>query len=307
MPHESYVRVDAALGEAGGAGGVALKVAALKVDILLDLPWGGLGQQVLVVVPSRGLFPADHDVAIIGNILEVGAGTGILTDYAVDLELPIVIVEKDPHLARFLELRYKNYEVEIIMGDIIDVIEAMGQRGNYFIYSNLPYNISSSFTGSIIDMVDFSGSTHGFMGAVIMYQKEFAERLMAVYSSRKYGKISVTFQNKMEWCKIIDVPRNKFTPIPKVDSVVLMMKPRKVWKEIPNDHDLYMKLLNRSFSSRRKKLKNLLTPSKLGMNISSEEVRNMLEDRNWSDIRPENLSPDDFITISNIFFEMMER
>lgn len=238
-------------------------------------------------------------VSDVDFLLEVGAGTGILTDFAVDLGLPILVIEKDPDLVIFLEKRYNGQDVEIVNGDIMNHLDTMGSRGNYFIYTNLPYNISSKFTGSIIDMVNFSETKSGFKGAVVMYQKEFAERLLAPFSSKKYGKISVTFQNKMEGKNILDVSRERFIPQPKVDSRVIRLKPRTDWEEIPVDHDIYKRVINRSFSSRRKKLKNLLTSGGLGIDVPGVGLRNILDENGWSDLRAENLYPLDFIILAN--------
>jgi len=153
--------------------------------------------------------------------------------------------------------------------------------------------------GSIIDMSDFSEKRTGFIGGVIMFQKEFGERLIASPSSKKYGKISVTFQNKIRGERIMDVSKEKFIPSPKVDSIVIRMIPRLEWDTVPIDEDLYIRIINRAFSSRRKKLKNLVSPGGVGIEADPHDIQRILIDRKWSDLRPENLSPEDFVLLTN--------
>ena len=194
----------------------------------------------------------------------------------------------------------------MIADDILRIFPSLISRGNFFIYTNLPYNISSVFTGSLIDMVDFSGDSSGLNGAIVMYQKEFGERLIAPDSTKKYGKISVTFQNTMIWKKIIDVPKSKFIPQPKVDSIVIMMRPKNEWNNIPEDPDLYRKLIDRCFSSRRKKLKNLVKPGSLSPNLLESDINALLTKKGWKDLRPENLTPNDFIALANSITDLMK-
>jgi 16S rRNA (adenine1518-N6/adenine1519-N6)-dimethyltransferase len=132
-----------------------------------------------------------------------------------------------------------------------------------------------------------------------MYQEEFAHRLTSGHGSKKYGRITVMFRSKMDHRHIIDVPRNSFYPQPKVDASVIEFHPRYEHEIVPLDEGLYSKLVHVVFLNRRKKMKNSVNPRSLGIELKMEDIRWILDDMDLSDSRPEELSPDIFISLSN--------
>ena len=89
-----------------------------------------------------------------------------------------------------------------------------------------------------------------------MFQKEVADRIIASHNNKKYGRLSVLVQSRCNVKKLLDAPASIFSPKPKVDGAVIQLKPIDNYSKI-NFNNLE-KLLEQSFSSRRKKIKNTL-------------------------------------------------
>ena len=208
------------------------------------------------------------------EILEIGLGDGALTDQLYTQVHHIHGVEIDPLLIKQLKgKQYANvslYEEDILkwnMGILPEEIKIIG---------NLPYNISSPILFLLLVIP-------GWQKMVLMFQKELAERIVSEPGKKSYGRISVMCQ---VYCNVnieFIVSRNVFQPKPDVDSAVLSFYPKDV--DLP-DPTQFSSFIQQSFSQRRKKLKN---------NLPEAYKASILE--RWSDMRPEEISPSEFVHI----------
>jgi len=236
------------------------------------------------------------------HIIEVGPGLGILTERLLKRGAKVIAVEKDRLLCDYLKKKFhsglKGY-LEVINDDALHILDSMGER-DHFMVSNLPFNISSSFTGRLLDSTRFIElKRNPFKGAVIMYQKEFAGRLISPCGSRNYGKLSVMFRTKMDFKHLFDVKKNMFHPQPRVDASVISYRPKEEFTKIPEDPEMFRKLVHVVFLNRRKKLKNALNPRSIGLDLDMDDIEWILEDMDVADRRPEQLDENLFMELSN--------
>ena len=181
------------------------------------------------------------------DILEIGPGSGKLTDHII-LKKPrkLTLIEIDSDLVEGLLTKYSKFKnIKIINGNILEI----DLKETYqLVISNLPYNISSQI---IVKLALLNKSPHKL---ILMFQKEFAERLLDRKINSINSLISCFYDVKLSF----NVSKNCFRPIPKVDSSVLVFskKNKKLLREKEvNDFIIFKRHL---FSHKRKSLKNLL-------------------------------------------------
>ncbi len=240
-----------------------------------------MGQHLLVNV---NILKREVEYAYLNKndiVLEIGAGLGNLTYFLAKKAKKVVAIEKDKRLAEILEKRFKDFgNVEVVVGDALEIDYPPFNK----IVSNIPYLISSQITFRIL--------RENFDIAVLTYQKEFAERLVAKPGTKNYSKLSVAcyFYAK---AKILEyIPRTVFFPKPKVDSAVVEIIKRDKPK-FDIDEKLYFKIVKGVFSYRRKTLKNALINAGFSKYIDSIP-ENLLKERVFK------LSPEDFAKICEI-------
>lgn len=148
-------------------------------------------------------------------VLEIGAGLGTLTRALAEKAKKVFAIEKDQKLLRILKDKLSILNnVEIISGDALKLDFPAVQK----IISNIPYSISSPLTFKILSAK--------YERAVLTYQLEFAERLIAKPGTKNYGRITVGVYYKAE-AKILEkIPRTAFYPPPKVESAMVMLMPK---------------------------------------------------------------------------------
>lgn len=205
------------------------------------------------------------------NVLEIGPGTGNLTEALASRAGHVYAVEIDPDLAAQLSGRFSN--VQVIKGDALKVELPHYNK----IVSNLPYQISSRITYRLL--------SRPFETAVLMYQWEFAKRLAAAVGSEEYGRLAmvVGFFCRIEILE--KVSKMAFRPVPQVDSAIVRLQPRLDRPEAdPAD---FMRLVEGLFNNRRKKVKKGLAALGASMRAIAELDAALLERR------PEDLSPDE--------------
>jgi 16S rRNA (adenine1518-N6/adenine1519-N6)-dimethyltransferase len=229
-----------------------------------------------------------------------------LTRELIEKGFRVRAIELDQDLSDHLQMKFKDImgtslEVENI--DAIKILKNEGDDIDRFIVSNLPYNISSSLMGFLLDSVDMVQGTTGFKGAIIMFQKEFGERLTASHGGKDYGRISVMFQLKMEHEVLFTVPRDRFYPPPKVDGMVIRFWPREKVEDEIRDERTLKDTIHAAFLNRRKKLRNSLHGNIFHAHIDEGTIIKVLEEMNIADERPERLSPEKFVELSNALFD----
>ena len=212
-------------------------------------------------------------------IIEIGPGKGALTEYLSKKKFKkLFLIEKDNHLAAQLKLKYKNIKnIFIINGDALtfDYNFFKNIKGKVIIYGNLPFNISTNLLSKWISDDEWPSF---FDKMILMFQKEVADRITASHNNKKYGRLSVLVQSRCSVKKLLDAPASIFSPKPKVDGAVIQLNPIDNYNKI-NFKNLE-KLLEQSFSSRRKKIKNTLRMHK-------QSLTKLNIDEN---LRPGNLS-----------------
>ena len=220
------------------------------------------------------------------RILEVGPGKGALTKYLVEEKnIHFKAVEADWDMVHHLQQTHALDHDQLIQQDFLKLpLEKVFDREEYNIVGNFPYNISSQILFRIEKYRDCVPVVIG------MFQKEVAERIASGPGSKVYGVISVLLQASYEPSILFKVQPGSFYPAPKVTSAILLLK-RKRDYEIPCDRKLFRAVVKNSFNQRRKMLRNTLKSFIKEDHLFELEV--MKE-------RPEQLSLDDFIELTNL-------
>jgi 16S rRNA (adenine1518-N6/adenine1519-N6)-dimethyltransferase len=178
------------------------------------------------------------------TVLEIGPGLGNLTDELLKTGAKVVAVEQDAEFCRFLARRF-GHRLQLVQADAVKAFLPEFNK----VVSNLPYRISSPITFKLLEM--------GFDVAVLMLQREFAERMVAKPRSQEYGRLSVGVYYRADCEILLNVPPHAFWPQPKVDSCVVRLVPKKPPFEVRDDV-AFFNVTKAIFSHRRKKIMNSL-------------------------------------------------
>jgi 16S rRNA (adenine1518-N6/adenine1519-N6)-dimethyltransferase len=252
-----------------------------------------LGQNFLI---DREVLDKIVSICDITNkeILEIGPGTGNLTTYILKKKpKKVYVVEKDDELAILLKEKFEN-EIEIINHDILKVDEAKISEQKLTVFGNLPYNISTEILSKWIVNIN---KIFWFDNLVLMFQKEVADRIIALSNSSKYGRLSILTNWKLHVKKIIDINPQSFSPRPKVDSSLLLFTPKENSFKLKSAKNLEM-ITRVFFSQRRKMLKKPFNQ----IFINSKEVAEKFNiDLN---LRPQNLEPEIFFKLTKEYEDL---
>ena len=190
-----------------------------------------------------GYLPDGADLA---HVLEVGGGTGALTDRLLAVADRVTVVERDPHLAGFLREEFDEAvsagRLDVLEGDALDV-DLPGFTASV---SNLPYGVSSEICFRLLPRR---------RPLVLMLQREFAERMAADPGTPEYGRLSVMAGHYADVEVVEPVPPEAFEPAPAVESAVVRCVPREPDYELP-DEAIFMDLVRACFTQRRKTMRN---------------------------------------------------
>lgn len=232
------------------------------------------------------------------HVLEIGPGFGSLTEILCTRAGHVTAVEKDRRLYEHLREHFSHVQnLELIHDDILKTGISVFSKGEKLkIISNLPYSISSQI---LIRLIEERAS---LILAVIMLQKEVAERIASGPGSKTYGSLSVIIQTFFRVSRVIKVPPSAFRPKPKVDSSVLKLVPLDELPVEITDLDIYKRVVRASFSSRRKIIKNSLSSDFPGdMVITALQQAEIDINR-----RAEELDLEDFARLSNKFYLLQQ-
>ena len=222
------------------------------------------------------------------HIVEIGPGEGALTELVLDKIGNMDVVELDRDLIPLLKIRFVMQEgLRIHQADALsfDFCQLQNTNEKIRIIGNLPYNISTPLLFHLFE------HSHCIQDMHFMLQKEVVDRIVAKPGDSSYGRLSVMLQYFCHAEYIFTVKPGAFRPPPKVDSAIVRLVPHeKPPVEIQN-FDEFSKLVNFSFTQRRKTLRNIL---KGKLDTAAIEALNL-----DPTIRPERLSLADFSNISN--------
>jgi 16S rRNA (adenine1518-N6/adenine1519-N6)-dimethyltransferase len=260
-----------------------------------------LGQNFLIneeiaekIADSAGLSSED-------NVLEIGPGEGILTQYLTEKAGRVLAVEIDRDLVKSLDSRWSlsscnggvNDKIEIIEGDILKInlpklVEEKNFK-NYKVVANLPYYITSKIIRLLLE------TKYPPQEMILMVQKEVGERIVAKDDKESILSVSVKFYAEPEI--LFEVSRDNFEPTPEVDSVVIKIKRKK---QIPDANiESFFTLVRAGFSSKRKMLVNNLSSV---LQIPKADVINIIKKSGLEpETRAEKLSIENWIKLYQIW------
>lgn len=215
----------------------------------------------------------------VSDVLEIGPGTGVLTQYLLERpELNLHVVEIDRESVEYLQNNFPDLK-HIWSEDFLKADIASKFTGKFSIIGNFPYNISSQIFFRLLEMRNQVPETVG------MIQKEVAERIASPHGKKAYGILSVLLQVYFDIEYLFTVSEGVFNPPPKVKSAVIRLKRNDV-NELPCNEQFFMKVVKAAFNLRRKMLRNSL--KSICENLPEE----------YAQKRPEQLSVDDFIDLT---------
>ena len=223
------------------------------------------------------------------DVLEIGPGTGNLTS-AILKKNPskLLVVEKDNELAENLKTNFGK-SIEVINNDILNLDENSLCTSKLIVFGNLPYNISTEILCKWILNIK---ENYWFEYLILMFQKEVADRIIAKFDTKSYGRLSILANWTLDIEKICDVKPTSFLPVPKVDSSVLFFKPKKKFFKLNNPKNIE-KITRIFFMHRRKIIKK---PYNQLFNGNTEVASKLKIDLN---LRPQNLDFETYFRIVN--------
>ena len=218
------------------------------------LPSKQLGQNFLTDPNMAKWIVSQLEISEGDTVVEVGPGTGSLTEHVLGKAKRVILVEFDGRLAGALRERFADrddVEVHHADGAKFDRRILFKHRPVKFL-GNLPYSSGGAIMKNLL------GRPHPFSRAVIMLQKEVIDRLGAQPGGKDYGILSLRMQVNWEIRSLRVVPPDAFYPKPTIDSAVAVLTPRDESGELPFDARLFDELVRRGFSQRRKQLRKQL-------------------------------------------------
>ena len=223
------------------------------------------------------------------DVLEIGPGTGNLTS-AILKRNPnrLLVIEKDNKLAENLKTNFDS-SIEVVNDDILNLDENSLSTSKLIVFGNLPYNISTEILCKWILNIK---KNYWFEYLILMFQKEVADRIIAKFNTKSYGRLSILANWKLEIEKICDVKPTSFLPVPKIDSSVLFFKPKKNFFKLNNPKNLE-KVTRIFFMHRRKMIKK---PYNQLFDGNTEVAAKLKIDLN---LRPQNLNFETYFRIVN--------
>jgi 16S rRNA (adenine1518-N6/adenine1519-N6)-dimethyltransferase len=216
-----------------------------------------LGQNFLIDDEARNAIVDALGALGERTVIEIGPGHGAITAILAARCRRLIAIEVDPALAAELRFRFREQpQVEVIEADVLGVdFAALVQQGESAdVVGNLPYYITSPILLRL-----FAAGTRGLLArAVVMMQREVANRLSAAPGCREYGLLSATTQINARVESLFTLPPAAFSPPPDVFSTVLRLEFAPRFEELGVDAAGFDAFLHRCFAQKRKTLANNL-------------------------------------------------
>lgn len=219
------------------------------------------------------------------QVLEIGPGTGVLTQYLIHQNRKVSVVEIDKESVEFLQKKYNGIRenLPVFSEDFLQMNLKAIFDNQVAIIGNFPYNISSQILFKVVENKELVPEVVG------MFQKEVAERVAAKHGNKTYGVISVLIQAYYDVEYLFTVHEHVFTPPPKVKSGVIRLKRKE--KEPDCNPAKFKQVVKSGFSQRRKTLRNALK--------STQDIEK-LNKHPFLNLRAEQLSVEDFVELTQI-------
>lgn len=227
------------------------------------------------------------------HILEIGAGTGALTDRLLAVGDTVTVIERDATLAAFLREEFAvmidDGRLNIIEGDALEVTLPAFTT----CISNLPYGISSEILFELLP---------ADCPLIVMVQREFGERMAADPGTDAYGRLSVSAQHYATVEVVETVPPTAFAPEPAVDSALIRAEPRDPDYTV-TDETLFLRFVKAVFTQRRKTVRNAIrNTAHISMLDTPDAVVNAADEALLSQ-RAGDLTPSEFAELATIAAE----
>lgn len=219
------------------------------------------------------------------EVLEVGPGTGVLTKHLLKREdVSLSVAEIDVESVEYLKLHYPQLGDGLWYGDFLRMNLAEKFDKSFYVIGNFPYNISSQIFFKVLDYREQIPQVVG------MIQKEVAVRLASGPGNKDYGILSVLLQVWYDIEYLFTVDEGAFIPPPKVKSAVIKLT-RNNRKSMPCSEADFKKVVKTAFNQRRKTIRN-----------SVKSIMTKSVDSPLLSMRPEQLSVEQFIELTNLLF-----
>ena len=216
------------------------------------------------------------------DVIEVGPGLGSLTHMILKEAKSLTSYEIDEDMIRVIKSEINNEKFTLVEGDFLRA--NLEWEGKKICVANIPYNITSDILFKLFENKDKVSK------AVLMVQKEVAQRLTANIGAKDYSKLTVTANYFADVKYEFTVPANAFLPAPKVDSAIISLD----FKDVETDHD-FVKFIKRCFAMRRKTLYNNLKQF-VDADKAKEAILSISDNES---IRPQELSLNNYIKLFN--------
>jgi 16S rRNA (adenine1518-N6/adenine1519-N6)-dimethyltransferase len=265
-----------------------------------------LGQNFLTDLSTARMIVEKSHLEPDDMVLEIGAGLGALTIPVAKTVKHVHAVEKDSSLVPILENQLSSSHItnvtilnqNILNLNLQELFEKSGKK--FIVMGNLPYNISSQVLVYLIKNRRFVNQ------AILMFQKELAERISAPPGGKDYGRLSVMLQYCATVKTLTDIKATVFFPRPKVDSSVIEVRFHEQLHFPALDEKFLFDVIKAAFGKRRKTLKNALSQSQLS--LKSPEILTGLEISGIDPFRrAETLSIKEFVHLANTLLNSKEQ
>ncbi len=224
------------------------------------------------------------------NILEIGPGSGNLTDFIIKEKVKnIVVIEKDESLCKLLGIKFNKIKnLKIIKQDILNYNLNNLNLRDVIVFGNLPYNISTQI---LVDFLNVKKWPPFFKKIIFMFQKEVADRILAKPNTKNYGRLAILVNYRLNVIDSFKISKNSFFPVPGVDSKIVVFKPKLKFKyKILNIENLE-NITNIFFRGKRKMINKPMSKIFKNYELIAQQLKISLS------ARPSELSFEDYFRL----------
>ncbi len=226
------------------------------------------------------------------DVLEIGAGLGVITEQLEKKAEKVYAVERDTTLAAHLKGKFEDSDVEVVEKDILDYNFPDVDR----CVSNLPFQISS-------DILEILGEKQ--VQSSLILQKELAEKIVAEPGSSNYGKTSIMVNYYFIPVKLRDVSSRNYYPSPEVDTSIVKLYPNSERHGV-EDEGAFFQTVNALFTHKRKKVRNAFVDSRHILEIDKDEAKEIRDEIPHSEERVTNLEVKELAEIADFLIDEID-
>ncbi len=227
-------------------------------------------------------------------VLEIGPGLGALTELLVKKVNKVYAIEIEHKFCSYLSKKFSEHKnLEIINNDILKIELPNHNK----VVSNIPYSI----TGPLLEKIFFKENAPQ---GVLTIERSIADRIFFQKEYKKISRISITFNSFMEPVSKFNISRNCFYPIPKIDLVLVKMRPRKNLNPFLLENKSKIFFLNFIAGIMPYKNKNIANALELFYKNDKKEIMQILQDNNIKNNKTFSLKIEDFVELSKLFYEL---